>query len=46
MLLEKAGNWSVTDGSEPDPTKQPVRAGAEASTDAEKATWKKKDLEA
>lgn len=46
MLLEKAGNWGITDGSEPDPAKQPVPAGAQASTDAEKDAWKKKDLEA
>ncbi|KAI5061161.1 hypothetical protein GOP47_0023666 [Adiantum capillus-veneris] len=46
MILEKAGNWGVTDGAEPDPAKQPVAPGAQPPTDAEKATWKKKDLEA
>ncbi|KAI5055384.1 hypothetical protein GOP47_0028905 [Adiantum capillus-veneris] len=46
MVLEKAGNWEVTDGSELDPAKQPIAAGAQPPTDDEKAAWKKKDLKA
>ncbi|MCO5599384.1 hypothetical protein L7F22_053486 [Adiantum nelumboides] len=46
MILEKSGNWGIIDGSERDPAKQPVAPGAQAPTDAEKAAWKKKDLDA
>ena len=45
MILEKAGNWGVIDGYEPDPTKQVVLTGGQAPTDAEKAVWKGKDLD-
>lgn len=46
MVLEKAGNWGVTNGTEPDPAKQPVAASATPPTADEIAAWKKKDLEA
>ncbi|MCO5594007.1 hypothetical protein L7F22_048026 [Adiantum nelumboides] len=46
MVLEKAGNWGVTNGAEPDPAQQPVAAGAAPPTADEIAAWKKKDLEA
>ncbi|MCO5580832.1 hypothetical protein L7F22_034705 [Adiantum nelumboides] len=46
MLLEKAGNWGVVSGSEPNPTTLPVAVGAQPPTQDVIDAWLKKDLEA
>ncbi|KAI5064141.1 hypothetical protein GOP47_0021221 [Adiantum capillus-veneris] len=46
MLLEKAGNLGVVDGSEPNPATAPLPAGQVAANQADVDAWKKKDLEA
>lgn len=46
MLLEKAGNWGVVSGSEPNPTTLPVASGAQPPTQDVIDAWLKKDFEA
>ncbi|KAI5071812.1 hypothetical protein GOP47_0014063 [Adiantum capillus-veneris] len=46
MVLEKAGNLVVTDGSEPNPSNVAVPAGQAPASQADIDSWKKKDLDA
>ncbi|MCO5568445.1 hypothetical protein L7F22_022144 [Adiantum nelumboides] len=46
MVLKKAGNFGVTDGSVPNPSTVVVPAGQAAPTQADIEAWQKKDLEA